>query len=188
MVLSSIIPGPRLVTSEHFDTYLKPLVKDLKMLWEVGINVRDAGWFRGEPTFNMCAILLWTMYDLLSFGMVTGCTTKGYWSCHCCALGTISRRSIPCHKIVYCSQHRRWLPNDHVYYRDIRAFGGVEEGTPPLWMSVDDIIVVASTREAWLEVGQPMRCDPTTIFGIKRLNILFRLEYWKLRPLHWMPT
>ncbi len=71
-----------------------------------------------------------------------------------------------------------------MYYRDIRAFGGVEEGTPPLRMSVDDIIVVASTREAWLEVGQPMCCDPTTIFGIKRLNILFRLEYWKLRPLH----
>ncbi len=66
------------MTSEHFDTYLKPLVKDLKMLWEVGINVRDAGWFKGEPTFNMHAILLGTMYDLLAFGMVTGCTTKGY--------------------------------------------------------------------------------------------------------------
>ncbi len=54
-----------------------------------------------------------------------------------------------------------------MYYRDIRAFGGVEEGTPPLRMSVDDIIVAASTREAWLEASQPMRCDPTTIFGIK---------------------
>jgi hypothetical protein len=38
---------------------------------------------------------------------------------------------------------------------------------------VDDIIVATSTREAWLEVGQPMCRDLTTIFGIKRLNMLF---------------
>ncbi len=113
-VLSLIIPSPQLMTSEHFDTYLEPLVKDLKMLWEVGINVQNVGWFRGEPTFNMRAILLWIMHDLLAYGMVAGCTTKEYQGHHCCALRTISRRLIACHNIVYCSQHRRWLPNDHV--------------------------------------------------------------------------
>jgi hypothetical protein len=71
-----------------------------------------------------------------------------------------------------------------VYRRDIRAFGGVEEGTPPLKMSVDDIIATTFTRETWLEVVQPMRGDLATISSIKRLNILFRLEYWKVRPLH----
>jgi hypothetical protein len=79
----------------------------------------------------MHAILLWTMHDLLAYGMVIGCTTKGYRGYHCCALGTISRKSVACQKIVYCSQHRRWLLNDHVYCREIRDFGGVEEGPPP---------------------------------------------------------
>jgi hypothetical protein len=51
-------------------------------------------------------------------------------------------------------------------------------------MSVDDIFIVASTREAWLEASQPMCDDPTTISSIKRLNTLFRLEYWKVKPLH----
>jgi hypothetical protein len=41
MMLSLIIPSPWSVIGEHFDTYLEPLVKDLKMLWEVGINVQD---------------------------------------------------------------------------------------------------------------------------------------------------
>ncbi len=71
-----------------------------------------------------------------------------------------------------------------MFYRVIRAFGGVKEGTPCLQMGVDDIIVATSTREAWLEVGQPMHRDFTTISSIKRLNMLFRLEYWKVRPLH----
>ncbi len=180
MMLSLIIPGPRLVMGEHFDTYLEPLVGDLKMLWEVGINVQDAKRFRGEPTFMLRVILLWTMHDLPTYKTVACCMTKGYRGCPCCGSRTISRISIACHKIVYCLQHRRWLPNDHVYHRDIRAFGGVEEGTPPPRMSVDDIIAVASTREAWLEASQPMCGDLVTNFGVKRLSILFKFEYWKV--------
>jgi hypothetical protein len=119
------------------------------------------------------------MHDLLAYGMVAGCTTKEYQGHHCCALRTISRRSVACHKIVYCSQHRRWLPNDHVYCKDIRAFGGVEEGTPPPRMGVDDIIVATFIKKVWLEVGQPMRGDPTTIFGIKRLTCYLGLNIGK---------
>ncbi len=130
----------------------------------------------------MCAI--WTMHDLHAYGTVASFATKGYQGCPCCALVTISRRLVACHKIVYCSQHRRWFPNDCVYCKDIRAFGGVEEGTPPPKMSVDEIIATTSTREAWLEVVQRMHGDLATISSIKRLNILFKLEYWKVRHIH----
>jgi hypothetical protein len=63
IILSLIIPGMQCVTS---DTYLEPLVEELKLLWEVGIHVRDATQFNHETHFNLCAILMWTMHDLLA--------------------------------------------------------------------------------------------------------------------------
>jgi hypothetical protein len=39
-----------------------------------------------------------------------------------------------------------------VYRKNIRAFRGVEEGTPPLQMSVDDIIATTATRKHGLKL------------------------------------
>jgi hypothetical protein len=41
VMLSLIIPSLRSIIGEHFDVYLKPLLDELKMLWEVGIDVQD---------------------------------------------------------------------------------------------------------------------------------------------------
>jgi hypothetical protein len=30
------------------------------------------------------AILMWTMHDLPTYGLVAGCATKGYQGCPCC--------------------------------------------------------------------------------------------------------
>ncbi len=55
------------------------------------------------------------MHDILAYGTIASCATKGYQGCPCSVPGTISRTLVACHKIIYCSQHRRWFPNDHVY-------------------------------------------------------------------------
>jgi hypothetical protein len=85
MMLSLIIPGLRFVTGEHFDVYLVSLLDELKMLWEVGIDVRDVRQLNGKSTFKLCAILLWTIHDLPTYGIVASCTTKRYQGCPCCA-------------------------------------------------------------------------------------------------------
>ncbi len=47
MMLSLIIPGPTVITSEQFDIFIEPLVEELKTLWDVGVNMRDASQFNG---------------------------------------------------------------------------------------------------------------------------------------------
>jgi len=39
VMLSLIIPSPQSITGEHFDFYLETMLDELKMLWEVGIDV-----------------------------------------------------------------------------------------------------------------------------------------------------
>jgi hypothetical protein len=78
VMLSLIIPGPWFITGEHFSVYLEPLLDELKMLWVVGIDVRDARQSNGESTFKFCVIFLWMIHDLPTYGIVAGCTTKGY--------------------------------------------------------------------------------------------------------------
>ncbi len=77
VMLSLIISGPRFVMGEHFGVYLEPLLDELKMLWVVGINVRDSRQSNGESTFRFCAIFLWMIHDLSAYGIDVFCTTKG---------------------------------------------------------------------------------------------------------------
>jgi len=53
-------------------------VEELKQLWDVGLAVRDAITFNGETDFNMHAIFMWTMHELLVYAIVAGCATKRY--------------------------------------------------------------------------------------------------------------
>ncbi len=62
---------------EAFDVYLQPLIEELKQLWEVEVPTWDASQFNGDVHFNMRVILLWTMHNLLTYGIVAGCAVKG---------------------------------------------------------------------------------------------------------------
>ncbi len=39
MMLSLIILEPIVITCEQFDIFIEPLMEELKMLWDVGVNV-----------------------------------------------------------------------------------------------------------------------------------------------------
>jgi hypothetical protein len=88
VMLSLIIASTQSITGEHFDIYLEPMLDELKMLWEVGIDVRNVRQSNGESTFRLCAILLWMIHDLPAYEIVVGYTTKGYQGCPCCAFAT----------------------------------------------------------------------------------------------------
>ncbi len=78
MMLSLIIPGTNVVTVEQFDIFIEPLVEELKMLWDGGVNVQNAIQFNGMGQFNMKSILMWTMHDLPMYGIVVGLSLTSF--------------------------------------------------------------------------------------------------------------
>ncbi|XP_052176642.1 uncharacterized protein LOC127790947 [Diospyros lotus] len=58
-ILSMIIPGKQMPGND-IDVYLQPLIKDLKDLWDGGVDTFDASL---NQMFNMRAALMWTISD-----------------------------------------------------------------------------------------------------------------------------
>ena len=59
MMLSMLISGPKQL-GDDIGTYLAPLIEDLKLLWENGVECYDA---YQEEVFNLRSVLLWTIND-----------------------------------------------------------------------------------------------------------------------------
>lgn len=59
MILSLLIPGPKSLGND-IDVFLQPLIDELKELWETGVKTFDT---HAKETFNMRAVLLWTISD-----------------------------------------------------------------------------------------------------------------------------
>lgn len=182
IILSMIIPGTRSMTGDVIDTYLEPLMEELRLLWAIGVEVRDASIYRGSTVFNLKAVLLWTMQDFPAYGAVSGQSVCGYKACPVCGPYTTSRRSVPLKKTVYGCCHRRWLPLDLPLRHDADNFGGVIEleAQPPL-LSGDEILALGREREEFMEQGgRPLRDDPRHNHGVKRVPCFFSLRYWKV--------
>jgi hypothetical protein len=77
LMLSLIIPGPS-DPGKNIDVYLRPLVDDLKDLWNEGIRVYDAS---KKKTFQLHGTLLWTINDFLAYGKLSGWVTTGNLVC-----------------------------------------------------------------------------------------------------------
>ncbi|XP_058776657.1 uncharacterized protein LOC131650977 [Vicia villosa] len=68
VMLSMMISGPK-QPGNDIDVYLSPLIDDLKVLWEEGVDVFDA--HSGEQ-FNMRAMLFCTINDFPAYGNLSG--------------------------------------------------------------------------------------------------------------------
>lgn len=106
MLMPLLIPGKK-TPGRDIDVYLRPLVEELKLLFNIGVVTYDAS--KGD-TFNMRAIVLWTINDLPTLGTLFGYATMGYKACPICLDETYSQsfRS----KIGFLG-HRRYLPIHH---------------------------------------------------------------------------
>ncbi|KAL6336240.1 hypothetical protein AAG906_011122 [Vitis piasezkii] len=80
MMLSLLISGPR-QPGNDIDVYLAPLLDDLKMLWEEGVESYDA---HRQELFTLRVVLLWTINDFPAYGNLSGCVVKGYFACPIC--------------------------------------------------------------------------------------------------------
>ena len=77
MFLSSVILGPTNLKNK-IDVYLQPLIDELKMLWDVGVDTFDVSC--GE-TFRLHAALMQTINDFSAYGMLSGWSTDGLLAC-----------------------------------------------------------------------------------------------------------
>jgi len=64
IMLSMTISQPRQPEND-IDVYLKPLINDLKMLWEIGVDVFDAYF---EDNFCLHVMLFCTVNDFTTYG------------------------------------------------------------------------------------------------------------------------
>lgn len=116
-ILSLIIPGsssPR----NKIDVYMQPLMKELKELWEVGVDTFDAS---TKEHFQLKASIFCTISDFPGYANLYGWSTKGKSACPVCRFETNSRWLYEGKKWCYMC-HRRWLPVDHHWRKDTRSF------------------------------------------------------------------
>ncbi|XP_056850720.1 uncharacterized protein LOC130500043 [Raphanus sativus] len=86
IMLTLLIPGPH-QPGNSIDVYLGPLIEDLKHLWCKGELTYDAV---SKTTFNLKAMLLWTISDFPAYGNLAGCKVKGKMGCPICGKHTDS--------------------------------------------------------------------------------------------------
>ncbi|XP_042964514.1 uncharacterized protein LOC122298711 [Carya illinoinensis] len=72
-MLSLLIPGPK-SPGNDIDIFLRPLLDELKELWEEGIRTYDA---YNKQHFMLHAALLWTITDFPAYANLFGWSTKG---------------------------------------------------------------------------------------------------------------
>ena len=185
IMLSLLIPGPDAVTAATFDVFMCPLLEELRELWTEGVMCRDAAQWRGEATFTLRAILLWCIHDFPAYAMMAGTSNKGYCACPVCGPSTLSRYSDQLSKVVYGGSHRRWLPLNHPFRRDVAVFSAEELEEAPVRMDASSHIRWAYMRAEYTRYGGRLAAegDPMLCSGVKRLPALFSLPYWRVRHL-----
>ena len=130
IMLALLIPGLKSVTSETFDVYLELVVEELLELW-AGIPAYDVTKDVGCRSFQLRAMLLWTIHDFPGYGTVGGFTHQGYAACPWCGSQLGAQHSVELGKQTYGGT-RYWLPEDHPYRsEEMKAhFNGDMENRP----------------------------------------------------------
>ena len=135
MFLTLLIPGPR-SPGKEIDVYLRPLIDELQMLWEDGVETYDAS---REQNFKMRAALMWTISDFPTYGMLSGWSTHGRLSCPYCMERTKAFILNHGRKVSFFDCHRQFLPLDHPYRKQRDKFkrGVKKETTVERFSGVD---------------------------------------------------
>ena len=97
--------------SNDIDVYLALLIDDLNTLWNEGVQAYDA---YKQETFNLKAMLLWTVNDFPAHDNLSCFSVKGYKACPICEEGINYQYLKHSRKLCYMG-HRKFLPHKHVY-------------------------------------------------------------------------
>ncbi|XP_024023057.1 uncharacterized protein LOC112092090 [Morus notabilis] len=188
IMMSTLIPG-RKAPGKDIDIYLRPLIDELKELWENGVRTYDVV---EKKQFTLRAAILWTINDFPAYGTLSGYSTKGYEACPVCMDETASFRLQS--KICYMG-HRRYLSPDHAWRSDLNFDGSVETRMPPESKTGEELLLELSklwvpmpgkdvaVREA--DMKKMSEAGYSNDSNWKRKSIFWELEYWsKLKLRH----
>ncbi|XP_028076149.1 uncharacterized protein LOC114278323 [Camellia sinensis] len=130
-----LIPG-RMAPGFDIDVFLRPLIDELKELWEVGVKTYNAS---NGQNFQLRATLLWTINDFPAYGNLSGWSTKGKLACPSCNEDASHQYLHHWKKICYTG-HRHFLPHNHVL-RQSKAFNGEpERRSEPKLLSGEEVL------------------------------------------------
>ncbi|XP_020243280.1 uncharacterized protein LOC109821506 [Asparagus officinalis] len=121
-ILSMLIPGLT-GPGDAIDTYLQPLIEELKELWASGVQTYDVSL---RQNFILHAALILTINDFPAYTNLSGWSTKGKLACPCCNKHTHSIRLKYGGKQSYMG-HRRYLDENHIWRKDKKSFDGTRE-------------------------------------------------------------
>ena len=79
-MLSMMLSGPK-QPGNDLDVYLSPLIEDLKLMWDHGVEVFDG--FANE-TFKLHVMLFCTINHFPAYGNLSGYSVKGHKACPIC--------------------------------------------------------------------------------------------------------
>ncbi|KAL5569485.1 hypothetical protein UlMin_026060 [Ulmus minor] len=177
LMLSLLIPGPQ-SPGKDMDVFLRPLIEELKELWENGIDTRDAG--NDRKVFKMRAALLWTVNDFPTRSSLFGWSGQGYKACPTCNEDTPSMRVIG--KTAYFG-HRHFLPSTHRWRSNLDFDGRTERKRPPRRFSSVDIMDQLRRVKTTIPGKHPNYGGVKRKRGDDELNwrkksIFYELPYW----------
>ncbi|KAL3527655.1 hypothetical protein ACH5RR_012311 [Cinchona calisaya] len=112
-MLSLLIPGP-FAPGNDIDIYLQPLIKELKELWDVGVNTYDAS---SKQNFKLRTVLLWTISDFPGYVILSGWSAKGKFACPMCHQHTHSKWLKHGRKYCYMG-HRKFSELNHPFQKN----------------------------------------------------------------------
>ena len=85
---------------------------ELKVLWDDGVTTYDA---HKKQNFNMKTVVLWTISDFPTYGMLSGWSTHEKLACPYCMEDSKAFRLTHGRKPCWFECHRRFLPSDHPF-------------------------------------------------------------------------
>ncbi|XP_050238195.1 uncharacterized protein LOC126687682 [Mercurialis annua] len=160
LMLSLLIPGKE-SPGNNIDVYLRPLINELKELWETGVTTYDA-------------------YS--AYGMLSGWSTKGKLACPLCNKWTCSLTLKNGVKQCYMG-HRRYLHAQHSWRKNRKYDGKPEHGSKPEKLSGDEVLRQLDLLPKNLVFGKTPNQKKRAL-GPEELNwtkrrIFFEFPYWK---------
>jgi hypothetical protein len=102
----------------HINVMLKPLIDELKQLWE-GVQPYD---YNQKQKFNLRVVYLCSVYDFRAYNIFSGWSYNGILTCPICMNDTSCFRLKFGGEISYFNCHRCFLPLDHPFRLDSNTF------------------------------------------------------------------
>ncbi|GKD72013.1 hypothetical protein Tco_1326103 [Tanacetum coccineum] len=133
-IMTLLILGPKSQGKDN-DVYLRPLIKDLKVLWDrKGVKTIDVA---SGQKFNMRAMVLWTINDFPAQSCLSGWSGQGYKACPTCNKDTPFVRVLS--KTAYVG-HKRFLKKPHKWRSSHEFNGQTDNRDPPKEFGQDEIL------------------------------------------------